>query len=137
MVSHIQKKAFGSKIKEPLGDQFTASMKMASGALAQYQAFWYSPGGWRVVLYGEGVTVEFKPLEKGQWMGKDLKAQEIMPDPQDLEFKPGFYRQMTAFIQLIKDGHGQWPMLDLASACRTMALAEQLAQSVVPGSEQY
>lgn len=123
---------FGYKLREPLGDQFSAVMKMDSGALAQYQAFWYSPGGWRVVLYGDGVTVEFKPLEKGQWTDTDLKAHEILADEQDIQFKPGLYFQMRAFIQLIKEGRGQWPLMDLSSAYETMALTQKFAQSVVP-----
>ncbi len=124
-------KVFGYKIRDPLGDQFAAVMKMDSGALAQYQAFWYSPGGWRVVLYGDGVTVEFKPLEKGQWTDKNFKIHEILPDPEDVQFKPGFYRQMQAFIHLIKEGKGQWPMMDLASAYETMLLAKKFADSAV------
>ena len=36
------------------------------------------------------------------------------------------------FIQLIKDGRGQWPCMDLSSSYETMALAQKFAQSVVP-----
>jgi predicted dehydrogenase len=127
--------SFGYKLKEPLGDQFVASMKMSSGALGQYQAFWYSPGGWKVDLYGDGVTVEFKPLEKGQWTDADFKTHEILPDEIDVQFKPGFYAQMRAFIGLVKSKKAAWPMLDLSSAYGTMALAQKLSQSTVPFKE--
>jgi predicted dehydrogenase len=123
---------FGRRLREPLGDQFTAIMTMDSGALAQYQAFWHSPGGWRAVLYGDGVTVEFKPLEKGQWTDKDLKTHDIEPDIEDVQFKPGLYGQMSAFIQLVKGNHTQWPAADLKSAYETMVLAQKFAQAVVP-----
>lgn len=125
---HVEAAAY----QHPPGDQFSAVARFQGGALGHYRAHWCSPGGWSVVLYGDGVTVEFKPLEKGQWTDRDFKAHEILPDEKDIQFKPGFYRQMEVFIQLIQEGKGQWPMMDLASSCQTMALAEKFAQSVVP-----
>ena len=112
---------------ESRGDQFSAVMDFDSGAIGQYSAHWYSPGGWRAVLYGDGVTVEFKPLEKASWMGKDFVAHEIEPDEEDVRFKPGLYRQMEAFMRLVSEGVQNWPALDLEGAYKTMQLAEQIA----------
>jgi len=124
-------KAIAHKRFEPRGDQFCAIMETESGAIGQYVAHWYSPGGWRVVLYGEGITVEFKPLESGRWMDKDLKVHEIKVDDVDIEFKPGFYRQMEAFGKMVVEGGLKWPALDLASAYQTMLLAEQISANVI------
>ena len=115
---------------EPRGDQFAAVMKLESGAIGQYTAHWYSPGGWSVVLYGDGVTVKFKPLENGQWTDKNFKTYEIGPDEIDIKFKPGFYNQMVAFGRLVRDGKFEWPMLDLEGAYKTMLLAEQMSSNV-------
>jgi predicted dehydrogenase len=114
---------------ESNGDQFVAVVEFESGALGQYQAHWYSPGGWRVVLYGDGVTVEFKPLEKGQWIDKDFVSHEIVPDAVDVTYKPGFFKQLMAFQDLIKKGVLSWPALDLEGSYKTMLLAEQMSSN--------
>ncbi len=112
---------------EAHGDQFSAVMELASGAIGQYSAHWYSPGGWRVALYGDGVTVEFTPLEKGVWVDKNFQTHAIMPDEVDVNYKPGFYRQMDAFRILVRDGVSPWPAQDLGGSYKTMQLAEAMA----------
>ena len=118
-------KVFTKKIKEDNGDQFVASMEFDSGILGTYTSHWYSPGGWVIKLFGEGVTVKFKPLEKGQWIDKDFGVHEISVDEVDKKFKPGFYRQMEAFITMIKTGELIWPGVDLNSALKTMEVASK------------
>ncbi|MFH1428302.1 MAG: Gfo/Idh/MocA family oxidoreductase [Candidatus Margulisiibacteriota bacterium] len=119
------------RYSEPRGDQFAAIMELGSGAIGQYNAHWYSPGGWRVVLYGQGVTVEFKPLESALWIDKSFNVHEIEPDEIDKKYKPGFYRQMEAFMKLVSTGKMEWPMLDLEGAYKTMQLAEKLSSNVI------
>lgn len=108
------------------GDQFAAVMELESGALGNYSAHWYSPGGWRVVLYGEGVTVDFQPLEKGVWIDRKFDRHEIVPDDVDVRGKPGFIRQMEAFRDLVQLGKFVPPMQDLAESYHTMALAQAM-----------
>ena len=43
------------------------------GKIGTYQSNWYSPGGWLVKLYGEGVTVIFDPLESGYYKNTNNK----------------------------------------------------------------
>ena len=111
---------------EKKGDQIAAIMEFDSGAIGNYSAHWYSPGGWRVVLYGDGVTVEFKPLESGRWIDKEFKITEIVSDEVDVKFKPGLYRQMEAFVRLVSDKVMDSFALDLDGAYKTMLLAEKL-----------
>lgn len=114
---------------EKKGDQIAAIMEFDSGAIGNYSAHWYSPGGWRVVLYGDEVTVEFKPLESGRWIDKGFKVTEIVSDEADVKFKPGLYRQMEAFVRLVRDGAIDHFALDLDGAYKTMLLAEKLCFS--------
>jgi len=116
--------------KEAHGDQFTAIMNLSSGAIGQYNAFWYSPGGWTVKLFGEGVTVEFKPLEAGRWIDKKFQVHEIEPDKIDTKYKVGFFKQMEAFGELVRSNEFKWPMLDLEGAYKTMLLTEQMCSNV-------
>lgn len=122
--------SLGSSYREPRGDQFSVSLKFEFGTLGQYNAHWYSPGGWSVTLYGQGVTVEFKPLEKGRWIDKDFNVYEIEPDKVDLEHRPGLFRQMEAFGKMAAGGKSEWPALDLEGSYKTMLLAEKIASGV-------
>ena len=121
--------ALKKSVKEQNGDQFAASMKFASGAIGTYTSHWFSPGGWHATLFGDGVTVKFKPLETGIWIDSDLKEHEIVPDDVDVEFKPGFYRQMEGFINMVKTDILESPGMDLAEALKTMELAQTFARA--------
>lgn len=116
--------------REPLGDQFAAIMNFDSGALGEYSAHWLSPGGWRVMLSGQGVTVEFKPLEAGAWIDAKGQRHEIVPSEEDRRCKPGFHGQMAAFCRLVRGEEPGWPAQDLAAAHRTMLLAERMTAAV-------
>ena len=122
-----QLKTLTHRHAEANGDQFTAVMAFESGALGTYVSHWLSPGGWRVVLFGEGVSVEYKPLETGNWTDASFQTHDIEPDPEDLDYKPGFYRQMAAFCDLVNTGSLSWPGQSLREAYHTMHLAEKLA----------
>jgi predicted dehydrogenase len=119
----IQKSMF-----EKNGDQFAMVCEFESGALGEYCAHWYSPGGWKVVLYGDGVTVEFKPLEKGVWIDKSFTVHEINPDPEDIKFKPGFFRQLQSFAKSIETGSFDFPLCLASDALKTMHLANALRE---------
>jgi len=108
------------------GDQFLATMRFDSGALGNYSSHWYSPGGWAVRLFGEGVTVEFKPLESARWIDVQFQSHDIAPDEVDLAFKPGFLRQMEAFVQLASGEPLQWPAQNLREAAKTMLLTSRI-----------
>ncbi len=113
--------------RERHGDQFAAVMELESGAIGEYVAHWYSPGGWRVVLYGDGVTVEFRPLEEARWTGTDFQTHAIEPDQSDADCKPGFAGQLEAFATLVREGRLEWPAQDLEGSLRTMQLARAIA----------
>jgi len=116
-------------LKEKIGDQFVASMEFESGVLGTYTSHWYSPGGWSATLYGEDITVKFKPLEKGIWIDTDFNEFEINPDEVDVKYKPGFYRQMEAFVDMVDSGSLDQPGLSLEKALKTMELVKNFANT--------
>lgn len=119
--------ALSSSLHEPLGDQFAACLRFPGGVLGSYTANWHSPGGWGVVLKGEGVTVEFKPLETGKATFADGSIQIIEPADDDQGVKPGFVGQLRALAGFARTGELPPPCLDLEGALLTMRLAGQLA----------
>jgi predicted dehydrogenase len=116
--------SLSKSLKEKNGDQFVASMEFKSGALGTYASHWYSPGGWTATLYSEGATVKFKPLEKGVWIDTNLSEYEIYPDGVDVKYKPGFYRQMESFVEMVRNGCLKPPGMNLEKTLKTMELAK-------------
>jgi len=119
-------KTFNSSYKENNGDQFVSSMQFSSGVLGTYSSYWYSPGGWSVNLYLEGMTIIYKPLEKGYWIDNQFNKHTIDPDEEDLIFKPGFYKQMQSFIEMLINGTLPFPGVNIEKSLETMELAKKL-----------
>lgn len=111
-------------LKEKNGDQFVASMEFESGALGTYTSHWFSPAGWTITLYSDGITVKYKPLEKGVWIDTNLNEHEIHPDEVDINYKPGFFRQMESFIRMVRNGSLESPGINLEEALKTMELTK-------------
>lgn len=119
--------AIDHRYREPHGDNFAAVMELSSGAIGTYYANWYSPGGWSVRLFGDGVTVEFRPLEEGRWLDRAFAVHLIEPDEDDAGgVKPGFVGQMRAFAEFVRTGVLSPPALDLEGSLATMLLAESI-----------
>ncbi len=116
---------------EKSGDQFAAMARFESGALGQYNAHWYSPGGWKVALYGDGVTVTYQPLETGTWQDREFKEHALEPDPVDREYSPGLYNQMQAFAKMIRNNRLDWPGVDIAGAGVSMQIAARMMSDVI------
>lgn len=121
-------KANASRWQEAGGDQFSATIEFRNGAIGTYVSNWLSPGGWRAVLYGKGVSVEFNPLEKGIWTDSKFKTHEIDPDPEDEKYKPGFYGQLDCFCRLVS-GQNVDNFQNLRTSLQTMKLAQSIAST--------
>lgn len=124
--------ALCASLREPLGDQFAACLRFPGGVLGSYTANWHSPGGWGVVLKGEGVSVEFRPLETGRVTCADGTSEVLEPDADEAGLKAGFAGQLRAFAGLVRNGRLDPPSLDLAGALLTMRLAGRLAADPRP-----
>jgi len=124
--------ALCSSLHEPLGDQFAACLRFPGGVLGSYIANWHSPGGWGVVLKGEGVSVEFRPLETGRVSYADGSTEILEPAAAEAGIKAGFAGQLRAFARLVRTGELAPPSQGLAGALLTMRLAAQLAGQPAP-----
>ena len=82
-----------------------------------------------MTLYGDSVTVIFKPLEEGKWIDTNLTQHIIEPNELDKKYKPGFYDQLKAFCSMLKNGTLKSPGQDLAGAFKTMELAQKFVHA--------
>ena len=118
--------SFKKTINEKNGDNFTMILKSKKNILATYISNWYSPGGWSVKLFGNGITVVFDPLENGYILNKKFEKKYIEPSNYDKDYKPGFYQQMIFFKSLIKNNKLSWPAQDIVDAFKTVSLIKKI-----------
>ena len=119
--------SFSSKYQSRNHNNFISSFQFKSGAIGTYQSFWLSPGSWSVRLYGDGLTVEFKPLEEGIVTLSNFKIKKIKPDIVDIKFKPGFYNQLIGFKNLLINSKKEWPMQDIHDSLKTIYLIKKIS----------
>lgn len=81
--------------------RYVGSGTTETGALFSYFADWEGPGRWGVEIITPQHRLIFRPLEKLQI--QKIGSIEINPvtidDTLDTQFKPGFYRQVVAFLE--------------------------------------
>lgn len=70
------------------------------GALFSYQANWDAPGRWAVEILTKDHRIYFKPMEELSIQNKNSVAVEDVEinNQLDLDFKPGLYKQVEAFL---------------------------------------
>ena len=115
-----------NSVTEKNGDQFYSIFQFKSKALGSYIANWHSPGGWSVKLFGEGITVEFKPLEEGRSYDKNNRITLIKPSKEDLKFKPGFFKQMLKFKELVKTNKKIDEISDINDCLKTYKILNKM-----------
>jgi predicted dehydrogenase len=110
--------------RSPDAISIVATFELTSGAVGEYVSHWGSPGPWTVTLDGCGIQAVLSPLEKGWTIDGARVTSELPIDDADRKFKPGFLRQMEAFLTSIRSGvPAARPAADLADAAQSMALA--------------
>ena len=117
---------FKNSLKIKNGDQFALSFKFRSKAVGVYISNWFSPGGWSIKLFGEGISVVFDNLENGYWINKNFKKYKINNDKYDNIYKPGFYKQTKAFLYLLKNNKLKYPSQDILDALKSIKLINKL-----------
>ncbi len=90
----------GSLDWHPSASAFAGAGVSATGALFSYQANWAAPGRWGVEILTNKHRLIFKPLEKLQVQNIGSVTTEVveLDDKLDVDFKPGLYLQVKAFI---------------------------------------
>jgi len=84
----------------PSGSVYSGAGVSETGALFSYHANWNSAGRWSVEIMTPKTKLIFRPLEKLQIQKYGSMTIEDYPlkDSVDINFKPGLFRQVEAFI---------------------------------------
>lgn len=91
----------GSLDWHPSGSKYSGAGVTQEGALFSYMANWAAPGRWVVEILTDKRRFIFKPLEKlqVQKIGSVAVEEHPIESQMDLNFKPGLYNQVKAFIE--------------------------------------
>jgi predicted dehydrogenase len=90
----------GSLTGHPASARFAGAGELDSGALFSYLSDWEAPGRWGIEIMTRNHRLILRPMEKLHMMRHgsfDVEEVEI-DDALDVDFKPGFFRQMEAFL---------------------------------------
>ncbi|EKD89906.1 MAG: hypothetical protein ACD_32C00113G0015 [uncultured bacterium] len=100
-----QPKIFSAYIKgrlpwHPKASVFAGAGITENNAIFSYQANWEAPGRWGIEILTKNKRLILKPLEKLQVQKKgSFEISEVSLDNQvDIDFKPGLYKQVKAFL---------------------------------------
>ena len=107
------------KNKNNIPQYVTGIFKFKSGIVANYTSYWNSPGSWKVSIFTKEFNINFSPLEKAEIIDKKFKKVNLLPSNYDVKYKPGFYKQLLAFIDLIKYKKIIWPALSIETSYET------------------
>ncbi len=112
---------------------YDAMFRFPSGAIGHYSGQWYAPGRWALDLCGEDLRITFPTMEQALIHRTGCNPEALTLDEVDQRFKPGFYRQMEAFLARAADPTrgvlaGYAPCY-LPEAVKTMRILDCLAAS--------
>jgi predicted dehydrogenase len=100
------------------------------GARAGFESNWDVPGRWRLVVDTANVRMVSAPLETAVLFARGRAPEIVEPSAEDQRFKPGFYGQASAFLELIRERKfPSWPAASLEEVSATVQLAEILTRA--------
>ncbi|MGD9722089.1 MAG: Gfo/Idh/MocA family oxidoreductase [Pirellulales bacterium] len=125
----------GLNFGEPLRWMMALQGVSERGVLATFNSTWDSPGRWRLSFCSAGRRYVFAPLETCQVseFGTN-ESRAIEPDAYDHQFKPGFYGQAQAFLEMIATRKAP-PLVSLEAVGPAMRLAGRLTDACLRAGE--
>lgn len=90
----------GKLLWHPRGAVYAGAGRSDKGALFSYQADWSAPGRWSIEIMTKWHRLYFKPMEELRIQKLDsINVENIeLDDSLDKRYKPGLYKQVSAFL---------------------------------------
>ncbi len=112
---------------------YTAFIGFSEGAKGIFNAQWYAPGGWRITLYAEDLSITYQPIERAIVMRRGADPEILEPQGPDREIKAGLHGQAEAFLELLLKGRLPDRAADLADYVRSVELVHDLTETAGVG----
>jgi predicted dehydrogenase len=110
---------------------YDAMFRFPSGAIGHYSGQWYAPGRWALDLCAEDLRITFPTMEQAIIHRTGCEPKPLSLDEVDQKFKPGFYRQMEAFLARAADPSREvlagYAPCCLPEAVKTMRVLDAIA----------
>lgn len=110
----------------PAERSFMGVIDFAGGARGLYNSQWYAPGGWRVAVYAQDLTLVYQPIEQLQVLRRGVPPEIIGPLGADAVCKAGLVGQARAFEHLLRQGALPAGAADMTEYCKSVALVAAL-----------
>lgn len=115
-----------NKVSGDADRSYNALIRFESGARGLYNAQWYAPGGWRVALYANDLSIVYQPIEAGEVRRRGAAPEALRAEGHDAQLKAGLWAQAEAFRDLVTTGAPPEGSADLADYARSVALVDRL-----------
>lgn len=115
-----------NEVRDDADRSYNALIRFESGAHGIYNGQWYAPGGWRVALYADDLSIVYQPIETGEVRRRGAPPEPLRAEGPDTRLKAGLWAQAEAFRDLIASGRTPEGAADLADYTRSVALVDRL-----------
>ena len=91
-----------------------------------YSSNWKKQSKWNISLFAGDIKIIFEPLENGKIITKNQEI-KLVPSKEDMKFKPGFYAQISHFLEnTVKKHEKKWPGSNLEDHKKSIKLIEDI-----------
>jgi len=91
-----------------------------------YSSNWNEVKTWNITILADEIKIIFEPLEKGKIITNHDEI-ELNPSKEDLEFKPGFFSQLSHFLEnVVTKNNIVWPGSNLEDHRKSIKLVEDI-----------
>ena len=125
--SSTPKKITLTNIKNQKYLNFNCSILFKNNIFCNYVSNWNNYGRWSVTINAGDEKYLFKPLESGVKIKRNGSVINLKTSNFDKKYKPGFYNQINAFVNLIKNKRNQWPDANLSDLTSIFSLIKKIS----------
>jgi predicted dehydrogenase len=114
--------------ENPFPDSISAHLTFESGAHGRAAVDWISPGRHRFEIRSVGIrATSLAGFGSTEIAARGRAIERLDPDEDDQRFKPGFWKQDSAFLAAVRAGRPPaWPAPSLADAHASMAMIDSI-----------
>ena len=126
----LEVEAQRAQVENAFPDCFTAHLRFANGAIGRAAVDWMAPDRHRFEVRAVGVRATSEPgFGATEVAVRGQPPATIAPDEDDRRYKPGFWKQDSAFLAGVCAGRQPvWPAPSLADAHRTMLMIDRICR---------
>lgn len=117
-----------ARLENPFPDSFSAQLRFAGGACGRAAVDWIAPGRHRFEVRSIGLrATSLDGFASVELAARGQPPEQLLPDEDDRRYKPGFWKQDSAFLAAVRAGRQPaWPAPSLADAHASMAMIDAI-----------